>query len=339
MGAAEGHGEFVADFAAESARLCKAKVMGIARASAADDTWLRATEPQVPPVPPPRRLETASSECWPRSTHVSGEGSASGLDGACQPASSLSRYRRDPLCEGCSIASASPSQRELSVGRARLAQAVSSSVVVNDPSSLSERVSRALRIARRHGTGLGEVGRPLACAGAAWPTEAPFPRPDRGRLVSAPTGRSGASSIVLARDADEGEQGIAARIGEGGPKAMRGGGLADRAHRPVRGDPFARGMGEHGRQADQAARVDLGRLNGRDLVPSKALADDVEAARRAAHSESVRSGSAEWGGEGGGQRLLGIDESACALASAAAIAPIDWTSVLHGCLRVDEHRS
>jgi len=41
-------------------------------------------------------------------------------------------------------------------------------------------------------------------------------------------------------------------------------------------------VGEDGREPDETRLVDLGPLNGRDLVPAEALADDLEAARQGA---------------------------------------------------------
>jgi len=47
VGAAERHGELVADLAADSARLGKAKVMGVGRAAATDDAGLLADMAEV----------------------------------------------------------------------------------------------------------------------------------------------------------------------------------------------------------------------------------------------------------------------------------------------------
>jgi hypothetical protein len=58
---------------------------------------------------------------------------------------------------------------------------------------------------------------------------------------------------------------------------MRYGRLADRANRPVGGNPFSSGMNEGGGEPDQAAVVvDGGGLNGRDLMLAQALADEIE---------------------------------------------------------------
>src|SRR5271154_5326722 len=54
--------------------------------------------------------------------------------------------------------------------------------------------------------------------------------------------------VILARNADQREQRIATSIGERCSHPMRGGGLADRANRPIRGDPFARRMRQYSRE-------------------------------------------------------------------------------------------
>jgi hypothetical protein len=61
--------------------------------------------------------------------------------------------------------------------------------------------------------------------------------------------------IILTGNPNQGEQGIAPGIGEGGSHSMRGGGLSDRADRPVRGDPFAGRMGKHRGQAGQPSQL------------------------------------------------------------------------------------
>jgi hypothetical protein len=49
--------------------------------------------------------------------------------------------------------------------------------------------------------------------------------------------------IILAGDADEGEESIAARIGKGCPHPMGCGPVGNAADRPIGGNPFARRMG------------------------------------------------------------------------------------------------
>ena len=85
--------------------------------------------------------------------------------------------------------------------------------------------------------------------------------------------------IILAGNADEGEQRIAPGISQRRSHAMRGGGLGDGADRPVRGDPFPGGMGQHGGQIDDAGGlIDGGSLYRRDLMLAQGLAHDLETA-------------------------------------------------------------
>jgi hypothetical protein len=82
-------------------------------------------------------------------------------------------------------------------------------------------------------------------------------------------------------------------------------------------------MRQHGRQVDQPGiLIDRGSLHGRNLVPAEALAHQIKATREwsiAKRRSFVRKG----------ERIVpmsdfsGFVSSACALASAAAIAPID----------------
>ena len=58
---------------------------------------------------------------------------------------------------------------------------------------------------------------------------------------------------------------------------MRPFGLGNRANRPVRGDPFARGMREHGRQIHDTGRlINRGRLHRGDLMLTEGLAYDLK---------------------------------------------------------------
>ena len=51
--------------------------------------------------------------------------------------------------------------------------------------------------------------------------------------------------IVLAGDADQGEQGVTASVGQGRAHALRIGGLGNGTDRPIRRDPLAGGMRQH----------------------------------------------------------------------------------------------
>src|SRR6266851_3258413 len=80
----------------------------------------------------------------------------------------------------------------------------------------------------------------------------------------------GGIEVVLAGDANQGEQRVPARVGQRGPHSVRGRGVGEPADRPIRRDPFSRGVGEHRGQADGAARgVDGSRLNRGDLLLAK----------------------------------------------------------------------
>jgi hypothetical protein len=79
-----------------------------------------------------------------------------------------------------------------------------------------------------------EAVRPLA--------RASFPPPPavRTRTIT----EIGRIQLVLASDANRCEQGVAAGIGQP-PHALGIGGFGYRADQPMRGDPFARGVGQH----------------------------------------------------------------------------------------------
>ena len=75
--------------------------------------------------------------------------------------------------------------------------------------------------------------------------------------------------IVLARDADKVEKSIAPRIRQRSAYAPWGGCIADSADWPLGREPFARGMRQRRRETDNPGlAVDLGRLNGCNLVPA-----------------------------------------------------------------------
>src|SRR5262245_60803782 len=86
--------------------------------------------------------------------------------------------------------------------------------------------------------------------------------------------------IIFARDADEREQGVATRVGQGSAHAMRARHVGNETDRPIRGDPFTRGMREHCGQIDEARCLVDGRgLHGCDLMLTEGFADDIETAR------------------------------------------------------------
>jgi hypothetical protein len=67
--------------------------------------------------------------------------------------------------------------------------------------------------------------------------------------------------VILARNSDQGEQGIAPGVGQRRAHAARRCHLGQRTHRPVRGNPLARGVGKHrGERHRLDVVVDDGRL-------------------------------------------------------------------------------
>ena len=105
---------------------------------------------------------------------------------------------------------------------------------------------------------------------------------------------------------------------------MRGCGLADRADRPIRGDPFARGVSQHRRQIDDAGGlIERGGLDGRDLMLAERLAHDIEPACERGIAEQPLRRVGRFGFDRPDQGFSGLESSICALASAAANEAID----------------
>src|SRR5262249_13889053 len=73
--------------------------------------------------------------------------------------------------------------------------------------------------------------------------------------------------IVFAGNADQREEGITTGIGQGRTHPMWRRGLADRTDRPVRGNPFSRGMRQNRAKANDArGLINRGSLHGRDFM-------------------------------------------------------------------------
>ena len=90
---------------------------------------------------------------------------------------------------------------------------------------------------------------------------------------------------------------------------MWGGGVGNRADRPVRRDPFSRRVRKNGGQIDQPrCLIDGSRLHRGDLMLAQGLADDIEATRQRRIAKAVVGTSRLIGTNGRDQRLLGIDE-------------------------------
>jgi hypothetical protein len=102
--------------------------------------------------------------------------------------------------------------------------------------------------------------------------------------------------IVLAGNAHEREKSIPPGVSHRRAHALGRGDIRDWADRPFRRDPFARRMGQNGREAKESSLfVDIRRLDSCDLVPAKALADKVQAARQ----RGIAEGAVGFAGEGG----------------------------------------
>ena len=82
--------------------------------------------------------------------------------------------------------------------------------------------------------------------------------------------------IIFPSNADEREQRIAPGIGEGRPHSLRRSYIGDRTDGPFGGNPFAGRMSKHSSETKKPGIfVDCGGLDCRDLIPAKALADNV----------------------------------------------------------------
>ena len=124
---------------------------------------------------------------------------------------------------------------------------------------------------------------------------------------------------------------VAAGIGQGGAHALGTGHLGDGADRPIRGNPFARGMGEHGGQIDDAGGlVDRGGLDRGDLMLTERLAHDVEAARQRGIAEGALPLPCPSGADRGGQRFFRIDQFGLRLGQGGGQGRDRFTGPVHG---------
>src|SRR6516164_10124952 len=86
--------------------------------------------------------------------------------------------------------------------------------------------------------------------------------------------------IILPSNADQREQSISTGIGQRRAHAVRGGRVSDGADRPIRGDPFSRGMRQNRAEPNDASGfIDRGGLYCGDLMLAQGLAHDIESAR------------------------------------------------------------
>src|SRR5262245_20161030 len=114
----------------------------------------------------------------------------------------------------------------------------------------------------------------------------------------------------------------------------------DRTHGPFRGDPFARRMSKHSGEAKKPGIfVDCGSLDCRDLIPAKALADDVETARQRGVAEGPVFLTGERGSDGRNKRLLGIGQFRLRLGQRCRNGADTFTGAVHGCPPCSRHQS
>src|SRR5829696_9698863 len=118
----------------------------------------------------------------------------------------------------------------------------------------------------------------------------------------------GCIEIILASDADEGEEGIASGVGQSRSHALRGSRFGDRTDRPFGRDPLARRVSQYCRKPDEPSRlIDRGCLHRRDLMQSEALAHEVEPGGQGGVAEAaITPRSHAWYGPG--ERLLRVGE-------------------------------
>src|SRR5262249_44099239 len=136
--------------------------------------------------------------------------------------------------------------------------------------------------------------------------------------------------IILSSNADEREQRIASRIGECRSHSLRRGDIGDRTHRPFRRDPFARRMSKHSGEAKKPGiLVDCGGLDCRDLMPAKALADNVQTARQRGVAEAAAP-FMEGRSDGRNKRLLGIAQLCLRLGKRWRDGADGFTRAVHG---------
>ena len=136
-----------------------------------------------------------------------------------------------------------------------------------------------------------------------------FSRRLRGRAVQ----------IVFSRDADQGEEGVSTRVGQCGPHPARGRRLADRADRPFRRQPFARRMGEDGRQSDSIPRPCRSKWSARLRFRARpAICGRCRVPRRARRSGRSIAFARVGGANSGRDDFSGLASLDCALSSAAA---------------------
>ena len=327
MDAAEGHGEFIASLAAERARLQVAQVVRVGWLATADQARLLGDRAKVLPVAiapgcgngedalvdadglvrvgacgPARRLRICIGNCG----SIICRGTCSDRSELRQPVFKGVLYkfgirRRELVLGGKRL----PGPTRGQLGRGNVADLRQQPIAqggrllaVDDRRGLALRHSTVTPVAGGAGRHPRLIGQLLEHAVGSAPRRRWCGRAKIGRV-----------EIVLAGNADQRKKGVAAGIGQGGAHALRACHLGDRTDRPVRGNPFARGVRKHGGQIDDACGlVDRGGLDRGDLVLPQRLAHDVEAARQGRIAEAAIPLPWPPAADRGGQRFFRVDE-------------------------------
>src|SRR6516162_8712677 len=166
---------------------------------------------------------------------------------------------------------------------------------------------------------------------------------EAGRLLNAGFGRClevRRVKIIFPSNSDEREQRIASGISKRCSHALRRGDIGDRTHGPFRRNPFARRMSKHSCEAKKAGIfVDCGGLDCRDLMPAKALADNVKTARQRGVAEGAVSFTGERGSNDRNKRLLWIGQFRLRLGKRCRDGADGFTGAVHGCPPCSRHQS
>src|SRR6516165_7245027 len=113
---------------------------------------------------------------------------------------------------------------------------------------------------------------------------------------------------------------------------MRSRGVADRADRPIRGNPFSRGMRKNRTESDDTDRfINRSGLYGRDLVLAQGLAHDIKTARQRRVAKALLSAARLVRSNGGYQRFFRIDELGLGFGKRRSDGANTLARALHGC--------
>src|SRR5260370_32631513 len=99
-------------------------------------------------------------------------------------------------------------------------------------------------------------------------------------------------------------------------------------------------MSKHSREAQKPSIfVDCGGLDCRDLIPAKALADNLQAARQRGVAEGAASFAVEGGTDCRNKGLLWIDQLRLRLGKCCCDGANGFTGAVHGCPPCPRHQS